>query len=654
MKKSGFRKVLPWLLLGCLALILGLMPVLARNAAAGEEASVLSATAQNGEIVSTLAGGGTLEAEEKLEVSLPATVEIEEYLVANGEHVEKGQALARVDRVTLLGAMAELQESLNAVAEQMREAAVRSGEVKLTAQASGRVKAVYARIGDEAKQVVLEHGALAVISLDGMMVTEIQSKIPVRVGGSLKLKLPDGKEVIGRVETALEGRLTVTLTDDGPRLGDRVTAYTEDGQEVGSGTLAVHNAWNLIATDGTVNYVYVQENQRIFTGSGIVSLNELSGSAKYQSLAARHGEYEAMLQKLFQLYRDDTVKADASGFISGIDEKKAANTAAGSGEYQIRLLASEPPTVNAVITGVNGDKITAITAEEPLDLSSLTSLLVLISGGNTSFTMPEEKTPEDYSPAVGDVVLIDSAEEPTVMVYITHVEIESLVDDIQELEKIISNPIPDIDLDALQQQMAGMMSGFGMMMPQTPVQEEDDGLYDLKEKTVCSITPDETMQVSILVDELDVLAYETGMTADGMVDALPGRSFTATVTEIGAMGENSGGSSKFTVKLSLERAPDMLDGMNASVVVYRDSRTALLLPVEAVYDRGSRSYVCLALDSKTGKPSAEVQVETGLSDGIQVEILSGVAEGQEVFYEYFLPPENEDGNTPAELNLQRS
>ena len=179
------------------------------------------------------------------------------------------------------------------------------------------------------------------------------------------------------------------------------------------------------------------------------------------------------------------------------------------------------------------------------------------------------------------------------------------------------------------------------MMSGAQTEEEDDGLYDLEEQTILSITPDDSMTIHIKVDELDVLQYELGMSADVTVDALPDRSFTAHVTEIGAMGENSGGNSKYDVELRLDRAPDMLDGMNASVVVHRGSRSALLIPSAAVHDRGSRSYVYTALDNKSGKPAGEVQVETGISDGENVEILNGLAEGQTVFYEYYLPQEEE-------------
>ena len=169
-------------------------------------------------------------------------------------------------------------------------------------------------------------------------------------------------------------------------------------------------------------------------------------------------------------------------------------------------------------------------------------------------------------------------------------------------------------------------------------QTEEEPLFSTEESTILSVTPDNAMTISITVDELDILQYELGMKADVTVDALPDRSFSAEVTEIDAVGSNSGGSSKFQVKLRLDRAPDMLDGMNASVVIHRGSKTALLLPAAAIHDRGSKSYVYTALDNKTGKPTAEVPVETGLSDGEFVEILSGLAENQPVFYEYYNPP----------------
>ena len=143
------------------------------------------------------------------------------------------------------------------------------------------------------------------------------------------------------------------------------------------------------------------------------------------------------------------------------------------------------------------------------------------------------------------------------------------------------------------------------------------------------------MTVTIKVDELDILQYALGMEADISVDALPGNTYTGTVTAIGGIGTNEGGNSKFDVELTLDREPDMLNGMNASVVVHKSTSSALLIPIAALNDSGSKTTVYTAYDQKTGQLLAPVEVTTGISDGENVEILSGLEEGQLVWYSYY-------------------
>ena len=632
-KKKGIRRFIPWIVLALIALVLGILPQLARKAAAGTEASVLTALAETGEIENTLAGGGTLMAEEPVEVTVPSSVEITEFLVRNGERVEQGQALARMDRVTLLGAISDVQKSLEDVAFKMLTNANAYSVAKLTAKVNGRVKAVYAGIGDDVRQVTVNRGAVAVVSVDGLMVTEIPSDLPVEAGTRVNVKLPDGSEVPGRVETVMDHMIRVTLSDDGPRIGDPVTVYATDGAEIGSGLLAVHNPWTLLATDGTVNHVYVKENQQIWVGNGIVEVEKLTGNTEYQALAAKHRRYEELMQELFALYNDDTVKAPKAGFVSDIDEDKIRNTAAWDKEYTIKLLADEPagdvPELEdcwgaALIISVNGDgTVTGLVMTRDQILVQLiqgASLAEILAGGTEmTFRAPGGTASEG-------VIILQSAPEV--------------------VTPSPSTPVfPGIpggfDIGSLLGGFSFNISLPSSMTGGAQTQEEDDGLYDLEKQTILSIIPDDSMTVRISVDELDILQYELGMDADVTVDALPDQSFTAHVTEIGAMGENSGGNSKYSVELRLDRAPDMLDGMNASVVVHRGSRSALLIPSAAVHDRGSKSYVYTALDSKTGKPTSEVQVETGISDGENVEIVSGLSERQTVFYEYYLPQEED-------------
>ncbi len=92
-KKKTVKRIIGWIVLALVAAGLAILPNLARRAANPDQASVLTAKAEQGEIEYTLAGGGTLTAEDPIEVKIPDTVEVLHYLVENGQRVEKDQAL---------------------------------------------------------------------------------------------------------------------------------------------------------------------------------------------------------------------------------------------------------------------------------------------------------------------------------------------------------------------------------------------------------------------------------------------------------------------------------------------------------------------------------------------------------------------------------
>jgi multidrug efflux pump subunit AcrA (membrane-fusion protein) len=168
--------------------------------------------------------------------------------------------------------------------------------------------------------------------------------------------------------------------------------------------------------------------------------------------------------------------------------------------------------------------------------------------------------------------------------------------------------------------------------------EAEDELFPLEGSPLLSVTPRETMSVLLSVDELDILRYRKGMTAEIVLDALPGQSFEGTVTKISGVGTNSGGSSKFTVTVECPAHADMLPGMNASVVIRTGvSGPVLTLPVAAIQDRGSQSFVYTGCDARTGALRDPVPVVTGVSDGEWVEILSGPDEQQTVWYMTYDP-----------------
>jgi len=178
--------------------------------------------------------------------------------------------------------------------------------------------------------------------------------------------------------------------------------------------------------------------------------------------------------------------------------------------------------------------------------------------------------------------------------------------------------------------MAGGMSGYG-----TAARTAAYDSYDTAKKDAAVITADEEMTVQIQVDELDIRTLETGMEATVTLDALPGSSFTGAITAINPYGENSGGNTKYTVTVTLPRDEKMLSGMNASVKITTGvSGTVPTVPAAAVVFDAGKSWLYTGYNEKTDTLTDPVEIQTGLSDGSLVELLSGLSEGSSFYYRY--------------------
>lgn len=165
---------------------------------------------------------------------------------------------------------------------------------------------------------MLTHGALAVLSLDGLMAVNLETS-SVTTGDAVQVTLSDGTEVAGRVEACLNGAAVVTVEDDGYAVGEMVTVTTQDGSQVGSGELCIHNAWKATAYTGTVSTVWAKEESTVSSGASLFSLTGTEYTAQLDSLASQHREYEQQLQELSRMYQEGTINAPCDGLISGVD-----------------------------------------------------------------------------------------------------------------------------------------------------------------------------------------------------------------------------------------------------------------------------------------------------------------------------------------------
>ena len=120
------------------------------------------------------------------------------------------------------------------------------------------------------------------------------------------------------------------------------------------------------------------------------------------------------------------------------------------------------------------------------------------------------------------------------------------------------------------------------------------------------------------------------------LDALTGQSFDGIISKVDTTATNEGGNTKYSATVQLEKEGLMLGGMNASAsIILEDKENVLLIPSEALTEQNGKPAVYTAYNERTGMLSNLVEVETGLSDGMQVEIISGLKEGDTVWYSYY-------------------
>lgn len=154
--------------------------------------------------------------------------------------------------------------------------------------------------------------------------------------------------------------------------------------------------------------------------------------------------------------------------------------------------------------------------------------------------------------------------------------------------------------------------------------------------TAFTIAKDEKMVVSMSVDEQDILQLSVGQTASVTLDAVDGETFEGTVTAVSTVAsEASNGVTKYTAEVTLDKTDEMLSGMNASVVVTVSSaEDCLVIPEAALQEEKNKTTVYTTYDAATGTYGGETEVTTGVSDGTSVEIVSGLSEGDTIYYSY--------------------
>ena len=570
--------------------------------------TVQSAEAGKGSISTTVVGTGTLENGTATDVVVPTGVKVKEVLVSSGDTVTEGQVLATLDEASIASELLEVKENIETVEDEIDALSDEADEEGTTEYLEAKV--LNGQLSDlteaeTALESLLESQAITATCAGTISSINVQADTEVtKSSESSASSSAAGNSNTNTVASA--DTTTATVTTDGASSVIKTTAAssgknTSSGMAAGLTYLTADTSTSVDSNTGENDSIeYLSENGA--EAESIITISECSveveapvTGAAPQTAIAETDQYTGTISwnlstDKFQSgtsYTADIRLTAKEGYefsdsilpvVKGADvTSQVVESDAGESILQIKAkfskTASSEGTSGSVAAGAASDGVSAITG----------------STGSQSGTSDSSASGMSGSSASGSA----------------------------------SGTAGSGNAGSASAASSGSVSSVGT------TGTSDYSLYETAAFSIASATE---ASVSINVDELDILSVKEGQTATVTLDALDGQEFEGTITEVSNEASSGNSSAKYPVTITFEKTEDMLLGMSASATIHvNEAEDAVLIPVDALQEKGDSTFVYTKKDSD-GNLSGEVEVETGISNGSQVEITSGLEEGDTVYY----------------------
>lgn len=193
----------------------------------------------------------------------------------------------------------------------------------------------------------------------------------------------------------------------------------------------------------------------------------------------------------------------------------------------------------------------------------------------------------------------------------------SLVEQLATLRALKADPV-------LRADQGGIVSGVTMT----------DGQMVTKDEALMTLYVGMPDQMTISVDELDIIHVQTGQSATVAMDAITDKTYNATVTYISTLGTASSGITGYDVTIQLEADEQLKLGMNGTVTIaVGQQENVLLVPLAALQSDARGSYVWLYSSDFVAteeEPGVKTYVNTGLSNEDYAAVTGGLRAGDQV------------------------
>ena len=579
--------------------------------------TVQSAEAEKGSISTTVVGTGTLENGTATDVVVPTGVKVKEVLAASGDTVTEGQVLATLDEASIASELLEVKENIETVEAEIDALSDEAEEEGTTEYLEAKVlngRLLELTEAKTALESLLESQSITATCAGTISSVNVQADTEVTKSSESSTS----SSAAGNSNTNTVASADVTTTTDSTDGTSSVmkTTAASSGKNT-SGGMAADLTYLTADTSTSVDtntgendsIEYLSENGA--EAESIITISECSveveapvTGAAPQTAIAETDQYKGTIswnlsKDKFQSgtsYTADIRLTAKEGYefsdsilpvVKGADvTSQVVESDAGESILQIKAkfskTASGEGTSGSVAAGAASSGISAITGSTGSQSGTSDSSAAGVSGSSASGSASGTAGSGNAGSASSGSV------------------------------------------------NSGSSSATSSGSDSSGTTGTSD--YSLYETAAFSIASATEASVSINVDELDILSVKEGQTATVTLDALDGQEFEGTITEVSNEASSGNSSAKYPVTITFEKTEDMLIGMSASATIHvNEAEDAVLILVDALQEKGDSTFVYTKKDSD-GNLSGEVEVETGISNGSQVEITSGLEEGDTVYY----------------------
>ena len=603
-KKKSFWIILVLIFLVIIFIIWSVMMKRSRNQK-NLEARVNSTIVELGNVENVIESSGSLMAAETEDVLIPNGLEVDEIKVETGDQVSKGQIIAKLNKTSVTSALVDIQESLDNIEDSLDDDDdLTSLEIEELEEEQTELEKIEASLKNLRENPVIK------ATTDGII-------------GSINLSERTGGTGNSSNETTTQsnGNITATTT--------AVSAPKVQATLLSTGQTGITPAKITAFTTGKVIPLSA-------TGEDSSETNEPATTETEEPTTATTEQPE---ETTTTEKKTETTQSGNTSDKTETSEKKIQNISDYTSLVVQTPAAGETPQSSIAETKYYSGRISWSPNVSKFE-SGKTYTATITLTAKSGYTFTKNALPNIKNVTVKCIVT-GTGEGNQLKITAKFTVAKAKAEANSEAPGTQTGKQPS----SFSGSGGNMTSQAAAVSAASGSTSSSDSNYNAYETVAFTIQKEEKVLVEVNVDELDILSVSKGQTATVVLDAVEDEEFEGTVTKVANISSSESGNAKYPVEIELAMDENMRIGMTATVTIQVEQAVNVpVISMAALQEKGEETFVYTSQESD-GTLSGETTVETGLSDGEKIEIVSGLKEGDTVYYT------RNAGDTDAEFNM---